>query len=137
MPWDEFIKTGRVFQRKVIVYKFNNNYTGADTAQNDSGTLVNFVMENSVSPHGLFNTERATWQMHHYNACSQGVRMMHWKGGRGRTSPRRGRQRGDRKFNKHGDGEMLVLVSLHVSRLGRDSAHSAVLNLTVGKYRSQ
>lgn len=62
---------------------------------------------------------------------------MHWKGGRGRTSPRRGRQRGDRKFNKHGDKEMLVLFSLHVSRLGRHSTHSAVLNLMVGKYRSQ
>lgn len=45
--------------------------------------------------------------------------------------------RGDRKFNKHGDKEMLVLFSLHVSRLGRHSAHSAVLNLMVGKYRSQ
>lgn len=62
---------------------------------------------------------------------------MHWKGGRGRTSPRRGRMRGDRKFNKHGDKEMLVLFSLHVSRLGRHSAHSAVLNLMVAKYRSQ
>lgn len=57
MPWDEFIKTSRVFQRKVTIYKFNNNYTDADTAQNDSGTLVNVVMENSVSPRGLFNTE--------------------------------------------------------------------------------
>lgn len=44
MPWDEFIKTSRVLQRKVVVSKFNNNYTDADTAQNDSGTLVNFVM---------------------------------------------------------------------------------------------
>lgn len=44
MLWDEFIKTSRVLRRKVIVYKFNNNYTDADTAQNDSGTLVNFVM---------------------------------------------------------------------------------------------
>lgn len=57
MPWDEFIKMSRVFQRKVTIYKFNNNYTDADTAQNDSGTLVNFVMKNSVSPRGLFNTE--------------------------------------------------------------------------------
>lgn len=130
MPWDEFIKTSRVLQRTVVVvYKFNNNYTDADPAQNDSGTLVNFIM-GTPSHRSYYST-----QNEHHVRCTSTVRavvMMRWKGGTGRTSPRRGTQRGGiEKLNKHGDGEILVLFSLRVSRLGRLGAHSAVLNLTV------
>lgn len=59
--------------------------------------------------------------MHHYSACcsDDALERRDAEGG------------GIEKFNKHGDGEMLVLFSLRVSRLGRLGAHSAVLNLMV------
>lgn len=68
-------------------------------------------------------------QMHHY-MCVVRDALEKWEG-------EQVQEWGHRKFNKHGDEEMLVLFSLHLSRLGRHSAHSAVLNLMVGKYRSQ
>ena len=47
-------------ERRSSSYRFNNNYTDADTAQNGSGTLLNSPNGKSVWLQILFNTEQTT-----------------------------------------------------------------------------
>lgn len=74
------LKWIQYFKRRSSSYRFNNNYTDADTAQNGSGTPVNSPKGKSVLLHILFNTEQtAPNSCCSYTRWGQGVKSMHWR----------------------------------------------------------